>query len=230
MNRYQASIIFTCMLLVGGVRTAWPAVDDEDKLPAGEYSHHLREAAKYRLELDNDAFVSSDNQFSSGWSLQYHSAIADDWRSLKTPVKWLTKPGAHLPGLQSDALKKRFNMSVRQIIQTPARLSERERILDDVPYAAVIALQTSWIAYNDSELRGFEVSVGLVGPAALGEPSQNFGHRLAGINEARGWDNQLNTEPVFNVNYMRKKKFPDYPQTSASFRSRAGIGGVRRAA
>jgi len=181
---------------------------------APTHEKHLREAAKYRLELDNDAFVGSDNQFSSGWSFQYHSAVADDWHSVKTPADWLISPGEDLPGLQNKALKKRFNISVGQIIQTPGKLNERDRIKDDVPYAAIIAAQSTWLAYDNENFQGYELSFGIVGPAALGRQSQNFVHRLQGINEAKGWNNQLNTEPVFNVNVMRKKKF--YQHRNAS--------------
>ncbi len=216
-NKDTSRRLITCvatLLLLGCTLPAWPASSDEGRPSGGVRSHHLREAAKYRLEFDNDAFVGSDNQFSSGWSIQYHSAIAANWRSLDTPADWLAGFGEHLPGLQWARLVKRFNMSVGQIIQTPANLSERELIANDVPYAAVIATQAAWLAYSDVEFRGFEISVGIVGPAALGEPSQNLVHRLIGINEARGWDNQLKSEPVFNVNYMRKKKFYRYRGTS----------------
>ncbi len=175
--------------------------------PASKTNPHLNEAAKYRIEFDNDLFVGSDNQFSSGWSFQYHSAIASDWERLESPTQQLARFGKRLPGLQNDTLYKRFNLSIGQIIQTPAKLNESKRIKDDVPYAAVIAVQSTWIAYDDETFHGIEVSLGVTGPAALGEPSQNFFHRLLGINEAEGWNNQLNSEPVFNLNYMRKKKF-----------------------
>ncbi|TCK17748.1 uncharacterized protein DUF2219 [Thiogranum longum] len=175
--------------------------------PTGNANLHLREAAKYRLEFDNDLFVGSDNQFSSGWSFQYHSATGDDWARLESPAQQLARLGGRLPGLQNDNLYKRFNLSIGQIIQTPARLSESKLIKDDVPYAAIIAVQSTWITYNDETFHGIELTLGVVGPAALGEPSQNFVHRLLGVNEAEGWNNQLNSEPVLNVNYMRKKKF-----------------------
>jgi len=226
-NKNAHRRLLTCVatvLLLAHTLSAWSASTDKDRAPGDVRSHHLREAEKYRLEFDNDAFVGSDNQFSSGWSLQYHSAIAADWRSLDTPADWLVRFGEHLPGLQGARLVKRFNMSVGQIIQTPANLSKRELIANDVPYAAVIATQATWLAYSDEEFRGFEISLGIVGPAALGEPSQNLVHRLIGINEARGWDNQLNSEPVFNVNYMRKKKFYRY-RGASGFSADAALNG-----
>ncbi|HHJ13154.1 MAG TPA: lipid A deacylase LpxR family protein [Gammaproteobacteria bacterium] len=173
----------------------------------GATSPHLAEAAKYRLEFDNDLFVGSDNQFSSGWSLQYHSATSRSWDRLDSPTPTLARLGVRLPGLNENTLYKRHNLSIGQIIQTPARLSESRRIENDVPYAAVLAVQSTWTAYNDEAFQGIEISLGITGPAALGEPAQNAAHRVLGINEAKGWDNQLGTEPVFNLNYMRKIKF-----------------------
>ncbi len=202
--RSDPGVCIALAMLLGVTGEAW----------ASERDPHLHEAARYRFEFDNDAFVGSDNQFSSGWSFQYHSATAEDWHSLETPADWLARFGEHLPNLQDADLVKRFSLSVGQIIQTPAMLSKRELIPNDVPYAAVIAAQATWLSYNDSEFHGFEVSAGVVGPAALGEPSQNLVHNAIGINEARGWNNQLGNEPVFNLNYMRKKKFYRYHNPS----------------
>lgn len=178
------------------------------------HEQYLREAAKYRFELDNDAFAGSDNQFSSGWSFQYHSAVADNWSTLKTPVSWLIRSGDDLPGLQHPKLKKRFNVAVGQIIQTPDKLKEHDRIKDDVPYAAIIATQSTWLAFDNDEFQGYELIFGIVGPWALGRQAQNFVHNLQGIKTAKGWNNQLNTEPVLNVNIMRKKKFYQHHNAS----------------
>ena len=208
------TLLFTSPVMAGGLHTQ---------------GQHLREAAKYRFELDNDAVVGSDNQFSSGWSFQYHSAISNHWHSLKTPADWLLRPAEDLPGLQNEALKKRFNISVGQIIQTPGKLKEHDRIKNDVPYAAIIAAQSTWLAYDDKNFQGYELTLGVLGPPALGRQAQNFVHRIQGINEAKGWNNQLNTEPVFNVNVMRKKKFYQYQGPSglsldASIDGHAALG------
>jgi hypothetical protein len=205
-NHWRVSgLLLTALLASTGTSRANPGIDGAP--PVKKTVRHLSETAKYRIEFDYDLFVGSDNQFSSGWSFQYHSAIASDWDRLDSPTQQLARFGEHLPGLQNEKLYKRFNLSIGQIIQTPAQLSESKRIKDDVPYAAIIAVQSTWIAYDDETFHGIEVSLGVTGPAALGEPSQNAVHRLLGVNEAEGWNNQLNSEPVFNLNYMRKKKF-----------------------
>ena len=45
-----------------------------------------------------------------------------------------------------------------------------------------------------------------MGPLSLAEQTQKTVHKLTGNNDPNGWGNQLNTEPVINLNYMRKQK------------------------
>jgi len=170
-------------------------------------SKHLREAAKYRFEFNNDVFFQSDNQFSNGWSFQVHSPVAKSWQKIEGPANFLKQFGTWLPSLTSNGLNYRLSVSVGQVIQTPEDLSNPDLITNDVPYAGIITAKTTWIAFNDLEFRGFELVAGILGRPSLAEQTQNFVHVFTGSEIANGWDNQLKTEPVFNVNYMRKSKF-----------------------
>ena len=49
--------------------------------------------------------------------------------------------------------------------------------------------------------------IGVLVRPSMAEQTQNFVHNLISANIAQGWDNQLKTGPVTNVNYIRKKKF-----------------------
>jgi hypothetical protein len=93
-----------------------------------------------------------------------------------------------------------------QIIQTPDDLSRTDPIPDDVPYAAILAVQNAWIAYDDHDLHAFGWLFGMIGPAAQGEPVQKGFHSLVGSAEPMGWANQMPNEPVFNFYYVRKHK------------------------
>lgn len=183
------------------------ANEQQDDIFPGNNERHLNEAAIYRLELDNDVVFDSDNQFSNGWSFQVHTPVADKWHSVDGPEEYLKDFGAWLPSLSAVDLKYRMSFSIGQIIQTPDDLTETDLITDDVPYAGVITVKSTWIAYNDNEFRGFEIVFGVLGRPSFAEQSQNAFHNLIDVNIAEGWDNQLKTEPVINFNYMRKKKF-----------------------
>jgi len=187
-----------------------PVFADEQKKEGifpGNKERHLREAAKYRFEFDNDVLFNSDNQFSNGWSFQVHTPVADSWNTVEGPAELFKKIGAWLPSLTAEGLKYRMSMSIGQIMQTPDDIGNPNLITEDVPYAGVLTVKSSWIAYNDTDFRGFEFIFGVLGRPSMAEQSQNFVHNLVDSDIAQGWDNQLKTEPVINFNYMRKYKF-----------------------
>ena len=207
MNNKATGLIMTCVcLIIASLSPALAKQQDEPFFP-GNKERHLREAAKYRVEMNNDVLFDSDNQFSNGWSFQIHTPIADSWSAVEGPHENMKKIGAWLPTLSVDGHTYRMSLSIGQIIQTPDVITNPNLITDDVPYAGVLTVKTSWIAFNDVDFRGAELVIGVLGRPSMAEQSQNFVHNLIDSDIAQGWDNQLKTEPVINFNYMRKKKF-----------------------
>jgi len=164
------------------------------------------ESGSWRFEFDNDLFVGDDAQLSGGWALQKHSPVAQSWQTLDGVPEFVRRWGSAIPTLTEEGLVYRAGIAVGQIVQTPSDLSRSDLIEDDVPYAGALTVQASWYGYNDDELRGFEITVGVVGPPSLAEEVQKTAHDLTGSQRPQGWENQLGTEPVLNLNYMRKRK------------------------
>jgi len=164
------------------------------------------EQATWRFEFDNDVFFKKDNKISSGWSLQKHSAVAKDWESLQEVPDFVKLWGRHMPILTKEGMRYRAGIAIGQVLQTPDDLSKSELQEGDVPYAGVLTVQATWYAFNDDEFRGFEITVGMVGPPTLGEQTQTAVHELIGSERPLGWKNQLSTEPVINLNFMHKQK------------------------
>jgi len=172
----------------------------------GESNKPSVESATWRFEFDNDIFFNEDNKISSGVSLQKQSAVAESWETLANVPDFVRRWGKAIPTLNDDGLVYRGGIAIGQVIQTPDDLSRRDLIEDDVPYVGALTLQATWYAFNDDEFRGFEISTGVVGPLSLAERSQKTVHALTGSPSPKGWDNQLDTELVINLNYMLKKK------------------------
>ena len=164
------------------------------------------EQETWRFEFDNDIFFNKDNKISSGWSVQKHSAVARSWTALEGVPGFVRRWGKEVPTLTAEGLVYRAGIAIGQIIQTPEDLSRNDLIEDDVPYAGALTLQATWYAFNDDELRGFEITAGVVGPPSLAEQTQKTVHKLIGSPDPKGWGHQLKTEPVVNFNYMRKQK------------------------
>lgn len=164
------------------------------------------ESQTWRVEYLNDAVFDKDNKISSGISIQKHSAVAESWDALKDVPKFIINWGKAIPTLTKEGLFYRAGIAIGQVIQTPDDLSRSDLIEEDVPYAGALTVQSSWYAYNNNEFRGFEITVGIIGPLSLAEPTQKVLHELIDVTHPQGWDNQLETEPVININYMRKQK------------------------
>ena len=161
-------------------------------------------AGGIRVEYDNDLLVNSDNKFTNGFSVQWHSNVADGWDEVRTS-RWM-KFGRHLPGMRSPNLYNRVGLAVGQNMQTPNDLTATELIVDDVPYAGSLGFELNWIAFDDDVFRGYALIVGVIGPASGAEAVQKWVHRTIGAEKPQGWDNQLPDEPAINFNGMFKKK------------------------
>ena len=60
---------------------------------------------------------------------------------------------------------------------------------------------------NYHTLENVEILIGVVGPAALGNLTQNDFHQFIGVDSALGWHNQIKNEPGFVLSYERKWRF-----------------------
>src|SRR3546814_20979967 len=62
---------------------------------------------------------------------------------------------------------------------------------------------SDWSSNVCSSDLSIQLEIGVVGPAALGEETQNTYHRISGVDESNGWDNQIENEPGIVLSYER---------------------------
>src|SRR5690606_18617723 len=67
---------------------------------------------------------------------------------------------------------------------------------DDRPYAASLTAALSLVAASDARLGAVALSLGVVGPAALGEQVQDLVHDAIGVEKLGGWGHQIGNRPV----------------------------------
>src|SRR5262245_59758831 len=158
----------------------------------------------FRFEFDNDNYIGSDDAFTAGWSLQWHSRGLDTWGP-KTKG-WIGK----LPGLGDDGdggRIARWAVGLGQIILTPSDISIAEPQPNDVPWAGILAATVTWAAYDNRRLGAIQLYLGCMGPCSFGEQVQKFVHEDLGLGEPpEGWDNQLVNQVLANVNYEYRYK------------------------
>ncbi len=102
----------------------------------------------------------------------------------------------------NDALYN-VSLSLGQSIYTPSDTQARSLQEKDRPYAGFLYGAVGLHGKKGNRLDTLEFTLGMVGPAALGETAQNEVHSLRNIKTAKGWDNQLHNEPGLMVTFER---------------------------
>lgn len=158
------------------------------------------DAGTFTFTLENDLFASTDRFYTSGFQFS--------WRAPSSPPpKWLSSIGDRISPLLSGESAWRWGLAFGQNIFTPEDTQRADPDPDDRPYAgwlygALTVSSTSAQSYGSLELQ-----LGVVGPSALGEPTQNTVHDIIGVAQAQGWDFQLKDEPGVNLIFSRLWRF-----------------------
>jgi lipid A 3-O-deacylase len=161
----------------------------------------------FTITEENDLFLDTDRHYTQGLKFTY--MFGDD----EVPdfaIDWAMK----LPALGYTVEHAKAGISVGQSIFTPGDISIPTLIPADRPYAGWLYLGLILQRHGTNEFLGqifgqhrslenLEISLGVVGPWALGEEAQTWIHRLRGFDLPQGWDNQLRNEPAIQLRYTR---------------------------
>jgi hypothetical protein len=81
-------------------------------------------------------------------------------------------------------------------------------VADDRPYAGYLKLGCRITARKTNGTNQIvdtlDLTAGLIGPASLASWVQEKAHSAGGIDSVAGWDNQLDNEPIVNIDYERQ--------------------------
>ena len=148
------------------------------------------------LLIENDKFTGTDRHYTNGLQLGYLSA--------KDVVpRWLRSAAQYLPGIDDEAAL-RAGYVLGHSIFTPDDIESSQTVPEQRPYAAWLYGGVAVVAETATRLDTWELDLGIVGPSARGEDIQNGFHQLIGVDEANGWDNQLQDEFGYALIYERK--------------------------
>lgn len=100
-----------------------------------------------------------------------------------------------------------YGWSVAQLMVTPNNISTPEYQPGDYAYAGALIAMRSYYSFNPTKKFSYqtELVAGVRGPAALGQQAQTAMHKLIHYQKPMGWDNQLDTQPLLNVNFTAEK-------------------------
>lgn len=177
--------------------------------------------------LENDLFTGTDQNYTNGVAF---TAVSHDitgklrTECLPTPVRLHAELIKFMnPGFWSDAENPEHTQNVvvkiGQSMFTPKDFSRTDLIADDRPYAGLLYVGMSWNRRkhepqsNSEILDTREITLGVIGPLALAEQSQNLFHDAIGVDRFLGWQHQLKNEPALQL--AMDRKFKDYRGTGA---------------
>lgn len=169
--------------------------------------------------LENDLFNDTDRNYTNGVRISLSSPNLEGfndqfieneqfrrWYQMLNEALVAFHPVAPSTGKDSIVSSQRVVLTVGQQIFTPTDKEATELIEDDRPYAAWSYVGTYYHARRGKQLKTVGVNLGLVGPAALGQESQDLIHDLRGIDKFKGWDNGLNNELGVQLVFEKKDK------------------------
>jgi lipid A 3-O-deacylase len=190
-HRLNFLVLILCILL-------FPKISFSEDVPE-------KDLDTFSFYLENDYFAGSDSNYTSGVKLTWSSAIRDDYPDI-WPNRWFYPLIKFLPFEQSPDRRKNISISLGQNIYTPVDIEEEDVVEDDRPYAGISYMSFGFHNRFKRDMDTLELVLGIVGPDSYAEQCQKEVHNIFDDIEPKGWDNQLNNEPVLNLVYEHKKK------------------------
>ncbi|MDO9010634.1 MAG: lipid A deacylase LpxR family protein [Gallionella sp.] len=177
--------------------------------------------------LENDLFTGTDQNYTNGVAF---TAISHDIAGklsvecLPTPVRLHAELIKFMnPDFWADEENSAHTQNVvvkfGQSMFTPKDFARTDLIQDDRPYAGLLYVGMSWNRRkhepqgNSEMLDTREITLGVIGPWALAEQSQNLFHDAIDAARFLGWQHQLKNEPALQL--AMDRKFKDYRGTGA---------------
>lgn len=162
------------------------------------------DAGVFSLIVENDSLSSgNDRNYTSGIKFTYVRPTGDI-------PGWLSG-GENLLRNLTGAEAQVWGVSFGQSIFTPEDITANPAPPDQHPYAGWLYLQAmlGTVQHREDGLFPrfsdlYELELGMVGPAAMGEEAQSSIHQLLGAPDPLGWDSQLENELAFALSFERR--------------------------
>lgn len=206
---WRRRISLGCLLLLSSGLSVASEVEPE-RIPL--------KIASLSIYSENDKyFAGTDEDYTNGFKLSVVSTRLSrlDAEALPKPVRLLARQALHaLP----SGPEYNVGFSLGQNMYTPRDTLTSQFIPDDRAYSAWLYGGISFHArLNDTQpfadgpivdqLHTIELNLGVVGPDALGQETQDFIHDLNNTYRSRGWRHLISHEFGANLVYERKYRW-----------------------
>ena len=155
-------------------------------------------AEVFSVFLENDVVDGKDKHYTNGTSFMYLSnndtnKFNDDDNFLKLISK--------IPTFNKETKYQSLGLNYSQFAFTPSDLEKKEKIVGDLPYAGVIAIDFILYQWEEDFFHEYMLTLGAVGPSTKTSSFQKAYHNVTGNKDPKGWDNQLEDDFLYNFSY-----------------------------
>lgn len=176
------------------------------------------------LQIENDSASpqkgTTDRYYTSGLRLGYTSSV----NAVPEALAGLSR------AVWGDGVQ-RISFDISQSIFTPGNTQISPPNPRDRPYAGYLNATLGLLHDSDNARSLLALSLGVIGPSALGRGVQNGFHDIIGDTPNRGWSSQLKDEPAIELLAERTYRLPVMQfhgiETDALPSLTAGVGTVR---
>jgi hypothetical protein len=202
MNR-----IFLAIVLVLLAAAPAPA---QDRL-----ARNSRDSATFITSMENDKFLGgTDEEYTNGAKFTWVSPDLTPGRDEPDRPQWVKSLLEHLdpwlsgfPQLYDTSRQRSVALSLGQSIYTPRDVYSDNPPDNQRPYAGWLYTSLALHSKDERALDTLELTLGIVGPSALGEQVQNNFHNAIGSRRSDGWSHQLHDEPGLMLTWQRNWRF-----------------------
>ncbi|NKB59848.1 MAG: DUF2219 family protein [Alphaproteobacteria bacterium] len=157
------------------------------------------------FQWENDRVAQTDRHYTNGVRLSWVSDKTTDGPDWARDLLEFMYPLAAVRG-------GRIGFALGQNMYTPEDTDAVALVADDRPYAGwlygAVSLHAETTRYRGGlkldVLDSVELNLGIVGPQAYGEDTQNNYHDLINVARSNGWSHQLKNEPALALFFERK--------------------------
>lgn len=183
------------------------AIMAQDAPPSDPYKLE-REAARHIRNADDKNYLSfsyENDLIGDGADRYYTSGVRMTYFNVDTDVPPIIHEIADsIPTFSINETTGTF-FTLGQNLYAPSTISQRVPPANDRPYAGWLYGSVGLATLTADHVDELELTLGIVGPAALGEQTQKFIHRhVTDSPIPKGWSSQLDTEPGVIVSWQRR--------------------------
>jgi lipid A 3-O-deacylase len=150
----------------------------------------------FSVAIENDLFTGTDHGYTNGVRFSYISPE-------EHMPAFVRNASSYLPMLNQEGTK-RIGIAFGQSLFSPNNIREKNPPQPDFPYAGWLYGTLGLVSDSGGKYDNVALTLGMVGPASQGEPTQKFIHHLTNSPQPQGWKHQLKNEPGINLAYERK--------------------------